>query len=330
MKENGMDNVKPDSEAQENPKTQETDVATAKPAAQKSGVRNYDFRRPRHLSLDQMRNVQRVHAGAAEQIQSRLSRYLGVQCDTRLESAEEVSFEILSESLPKHIYVAVLDLSPLHEKGLLILDARLCLAFVDRMLGGRCKTPPEARALTAIDQAASESAVELILRCLRDAWREIYPAKMAVVERRNEVEGIRIVPRGEPTLAVTLNFGGEVGEGTLRLALPLAALKAAAETGAQRNALKPSAEKAGALQDQVLRSLERASLDVVAQIGVVDVPLRTMMKISTGDVLRLQRTVESPVLLHVGGRPAFWGRMGLRGRKKAVQITGRVDPNEEG
>ena len=301
------------------------------PAAQDSAaqVRPYDFRRPRHLAADQARNLHRLHTAAAEQMQQRLSRYMGIQCDVKLRGIEELDYDVFVQGCTKPMNVNQLDLSPITARGLLTVDAELCLAFVDRVLGGQCKAPAAARSMTAIDQAAAETTVEVILRCLRESWKEVYPMKMTVLDRRNDLQSLRIVVRGEPVLVVTLELSGEPGAGLIRLLLPLPALKAATDTVARKSAVPPSADKAAKLRENVLHSLERARLPVLARLGATDVPLRGLANLRTGDILRLDQTTESPVIINVGGKPAFTGRMGLRGRKKAVQVTERIKPDEE-
>jgi flagellar motor switch protein FliM len=304
----------------------------AQPAAEQDGgaqVRSYDFRRPRHLSADQVRNLHRLHSTAAEQVQQRLSRYMGIQCDVKLRGIEEMDYDVFIQGCTDPLYVNQLDLSPITARGLLIFDVELCLAFVDRVLGGQCKAPAATRTMTAIDQAAAETTVEVILRCLRESWKEVYPMKMTVLDRRNDIQNVRIVVRGEPVLVVTFDLSGEPGAGRIRLLLPLPALKSATDTVAHKAAVPPSAEKAAKLRENLMRSIERAKLPVLARLGATDVPLRGLAGLRSGDILRLDQTTDSPVVISVGGKPAFIGRMGLRGRKKAVQVTERIKPNEE-
>ena len=60
-------------------------------------------------------------------------------------------------------------------------------------------------------------------------------------------------------------------------------------------------------------------------MSAADVPLRNLMKLGVGDIVRLEQPAEKPVLLSIGGKPAFLARMGLRGRAKAVQIVERLE-----
>ena len=293
-------------------------------------VREYDFRRPQHLSAEQMRSMQHIHAAVAETLQNRLSRYFGVSIEVALESVEEMAYGLLLDGLAEHIYTNMLDLSPLEDKGLLILDTQLCLAFVDHILGGQCKTPPSARPLTAIDQVAVENAIEIILRCIRTGWKDYCDVKLTVVERRNDPHQVHYWAKSEPMLVASIVITGELGEGRLRLCMPVARLKASVDGLAQRTAaLGANRERAKAIRLALLHSLERAALPVTASIGAVEIPIRNLMKLHVADVVRLDGPAESPITLEIGGRAAFRVKMGLKGRHKAVQIVERIGTTKE-
>jgi len=296
-----------------------------RPSALKKAVRAYDFRRPKYLSAEQMKNLNRIHSGVADMIQERLTRFMGAVVDVRIEGGEELAFGLLAESIPEHTYTVLLDLAPLQDRGLLLLDSQLCLAFVDRILGGRSKTPPTPRPLTSIDQAAAEGAIEMILRCFREGWKDFCPAKMAVVDRRPAFDQVQFVSTGEPVLTAVLRLKGDLGEGRILLCVPVASLKAMVGGDSARIAVRPGPEKAAAIRTALNLTLEQASLPITVTIGAAEVPLRNLMKLGVGDIVRLEQPAERPVLLSIGGRPAFLARMGLRGRVKAVQIVERLE-----
>jgi flagellar motor switch protein FliM len=299
--------------------------APAKDSTMKKTVRAYDFRRPKYLSAEQMKNLGRIHSDVADLIRERLTRFLGADVDVRMEGGEELSFGLMAEGIPEHTYTVLLDLAPLQDRGLLLLDSQLCLSFVDRILGGRSKTAPAPRSLTSIDQAAAESVIEMILRCFREGWKDFCPTKMAVVDRRPEFDQVQFVTTGEPVLAVALLLKGDLGEGRIRLCVPVGGLKAMVGGDSGRSAVRPGPEKAAAIRAALNFTLEKASLPITVTVGAADVPLRNLMTLGVGDIVRLNQAAEGPVLLSIGGRPAFQARMGLRGRAKAVQIVERLE-----
>jgi len=301
-----------------------------RPLALKKAVRAYDFRRPKYLSAEQMKNLNRIHSGVADLVQERLTRFMGVDVDVRTEGSEELAFGLLAESVPEYMYTVLLDLAPLQDRGLLLLDSQLCLAFVERILGGRSKTPPAPRPLTSIDQAAAESVIEMILRCFREGWKDFCPAKMAAIDRRPAFDQVQFVTAGEPVLTAALQLKGDLGEGRILLCVPVASLKAMVGGESARVAVRPGPDKAAAIRAALNLTLEQASLPVTVTVGAADVPLRNLMKLGAGDIVRLDQPAEEPVLLSIGGRPAFLTRMGLRGRVKAVQIVERLEKSSTG
>ncbi len=296
-----------------------------RPSASKKAVRAYDFRRPNYLSGEQMKNLNRIHSGVADLIRERLTRLMGADVDVRMEGGEELAFGLLAESIPEHTYTVLLDLAPLQDRGLLMLDSQLCLAFVDRILGGRSKTAPAPRSLTSIDQAAAEGVIEVILRCFREGWKDFCPVKMAAVDRRPEFDQVQFVTTGEPVLTAALLLKGDLGEGRIRLCVPVASLRAMVGGDSIRMAVRPGPEKAAAIRAALNQTLEQATLPVTVTVGAAEVPLRNLMKLGVGDIIRLDQPSEAPVLLSIGGWRAFLARMGLRGRAKAVQIVERLE-----
>jgi len=300
--------------------------ATGAPSEQKDEkiVRKYDFRRPQHLSADQMKEIQRVHVSAAAELAIGLARYFNAELEIRLEKAEELNYLLLIESLPEYTYANVLDVSPLKDKGLLLLDSPLCLALVDRVLGGAGTAAPEARALTAVDEAAVESPIQIILRSLQSAWSDFCAITMTIAERRNDVHHVQLHGPGEVMLVATLAASGDLGEGRIRICLPIASLKSAMDSAAQRAfAQQVSAEKAPVLRAALARSLGEVTLPLTAAIGKGDASIRNLINLHPGDILRIDRQAAEPIVLQVDGRPTFLARMGLQGRKKAVQIVER-------
>lgn len=292
-------------------------------------AQTYDFRRPRRLSVEQMRNIQRLLASAAEELQARLAQFLGVGVHLRLDAAEEISYGLMQAALPDHTYAALLDLSPLPERGILILESPLCLSFVDRVLGGHCKAAPKARALTAIDQAAADLPIEIALRTLREAWKDACVMKLTVVSRHNDARLINLIPANEPVLVATWCATGDLGESRIRLCLPINTLKHHAAGAPRLSTAQTGGEKAEVLRARVMQSVEKVSLHVEAVIGHAELPISQLLTLAPGDVVPLRETSEHPVLIKVGGNPAYSGKMGLQGRRKAVRVLDRIDPNED-
>ena len=202
----------------------------AKDTVTETSVRTYDFRRPQHLSAEQMKEMRRLHVGAATRLSNELSRKFSVDLKFDLEKIEEVTYALLVDGLPNHTSANILDISPIERQGLLLVDAALCLAFVERVLGGDGSILPEARALTTIDEVAAEGPTHEILRILQGVWGELCPLSMTVADRRNNIRRLTLHGPAEAMLVVTFASSGALGNAHARICFPIAPERSAFET----------------------------------------------------------------------------------------------------
>jgi flagellar motor switch protein FliM len=71
--------------------------------------------------------------------------------------------------------------------------------------------------------------------------------------------------------------------------------------------------------------LATVDVNVVAEIGKINIPVRDVLSLQKGDVIRLYNaSVDEPYSLNIGSKPKFLCRPGLVGNKLAVQITRRI------
>ena len=70
-------------------------------------------------------------------------------------------------------------------------------------------------------------------------------------------------------------------------------------------------------------------MDVVAEIGTINLPIRDVLSLRVGDVVRLSSVkVGDPLTLSVGDRKKFLCQPGVVGKKMAVQITDKIEDIE--
>ena len=70
-------------------------------------------------------------------------------------------------------------------------------------------------------------------------------------------------------------------------------------------------------------------MDVVAEIGTINMPIRDVLALRVGDVVRLSTVrVGDPLSLSVGNKKKFYCQPGVVGKKMAVQIIEKIDDSE--
>ena len=70
-------------------------------------------------------------------------------------------------------------------------------------------------------------------------------------------------------------------------------------------------------------------MDVVAEIGTINLPIRDVLGLRVGDVVQLSNTrVGDPLTLSVGNEKKFYCQPGVVGKKMAVQVIGKIEESE--
>ena len=72
--------------------------------------------------------------------------------------------------------------------------------------------------------------------------------------------------------------------------------------------------------------LSSVDMETVAEIGSINLPVREVLALRIGDIIRLSNTkVGDPLTLSVGNKKKFYCQPGVVGKKMAVQVTGKIE-----
>lgn len=76
--------------------------------------------------------------------------------------------------------------------------------------------------------------------------------------------------------------------------------------------------------------ISTVDMDVVAEIGSINVPIRDVLSLRAGDVVKLSNTkVSDQLTLNIGDKKKYYCQPGVVGKKMAVQVTGKLEEDDE-
>jgi flagellar motor switch protein FliM len=286
--------------------------AVPQEAACKKTVTPHDFRRHGRLSREHIGIVRSVHEAFALDAEAKLSAKLRSAFRVRLADVSQLPYGGFARSVPAHpVLVFVGTEAP---AAVIEITPALAFAVIDRLLGGTgIGADVPQRALTDIERVIIEGFAAPLLECLETAWGQ--SARLLGIET-DPARLAAIAPKDEAAVLIPLETAFAGIEGTLRLCVPCSALgpvirKLTARGG--RNA--DSRER---LEDGIANT----GIGVSAFLGTIRVPVRDVLSLRAGDVLRLNSVRTGDHLpVSVGGELKFLCRPGVSGGKMAVQIT---------
>jgi flagellar motor switch protein FliM len=294
-------------------------------------IKIYDFKRPDKFSKDQIRTVSIMHETFARLTTTSLSAQLRSLVHVHVASVDQLTYEEFIRSIPNPTTLAVVDMDPLKGSAILEIDPAITFSIIDRLFGGQGEGAKFSRELTDIEQSVMEGIIVRVLGNLRESWSTVIDLRprLGGIEVNPQFAGI--VPPQEMVVLVTLETKvGEV-EGMMNLCIPYLTIEPIISklsgqywySSARRGT---TAENLNILRDR----LATVSVILTAEVGSMDIAVRDVLALRTGDIIRLDAVrVADPMHLKVGDRKKFLCRPGVLGNKLAVQIVKKVEEIEQ-
>lgn len=290
-------------------------------------VKIYDFRRPDKFSKDQIRTLQMMHETFARLTTTALSAQLRALVGVHVASVDQLTYEEFVRSIPNPTTLAIVNMDPLKGSAVLEIDPSITFTIIDKLFGGTGEPTKISRELTDIELSVMEGIVVRILGNLREAWSNVIDLRPRLGNIETNPQFAQIVPPNEMVVLITLETKVGDVEGMTNLCLPYITIEPViSKLSAQ---FWFSSVRKGTTDEnlQIIQNrLENVALDVVAEIGNVQVSVEEVLNLTPGDVIKLHNTkTDSDMILKVENRRKFKCRPGLVGNRLAVQIGERID-----
>jgi flagellar motor switch protein FliM len=217
-------------------------------------------------------------------------------------------------------------MDPLKGNAILEIDPAITFSIIDRLFGGKGEGTKSQHELTDIEASVMEGIIVRILGNMREAWTTVIDLRPRLGQIDTNPQFAQIVPPTAMVVLVTLETKvGEV-EGMMNFCIPYLTIepivgKLSAQFWYSSVRRSATSENLNVLKEK----LSSVDVNVVAEIGKINIPVRDVLSLQTGDVIRLYNTrVDEPYSLNVGNKKKFLCRPGLIGKKLAVQITEKI------
>ena len=311
--------------------TGESEADEFKPVTDTRRIKIYDFRRPDKFSKEQIRTVSNMHETFSRLTTTSLSAQLRTLVHVHVASVDQLTYEEFIRSIPTPTTLAVINMDPLKGNAVLEIAPEITFIIIDRLFGGSGDTGGKVnRDLTDIEQSVMEGIIVRILANMREAWTQVIDLRPRLQQIETNPQFAQIVPPSEMVILVTLEI--KIGEeaGMMNICIPYITIepivsKLSSSFWFSSVRRSSTTQYLGTLKEK----LADVEMELVADIGSINVPIRDVLSLRTGDVIRLNTIkVGEPLTLSVGSKKKFYCQPGVVGKKVAVQIIEKIDEQE--
>ena len=308
--------------------TGDSETDDFKPVSDTRKIKIYDFKRPDKFSKEQLRTVSNMHETFARLTTTSLSAQLRSLVHVHVASVDQLTYEEFIRSIPTPTTLAVVNMDPLKGNAILEIDPTITFCMIDRLFGGRGVTSSNKnRDLTDIEQSVMEGIIVRILANMREAWTQVIDLRPRLGQIETNPQFAQIVPPTEMVVLITLETKVGDEEVMMNFCIPYLTIepiisKLSSQFWFSSVRRSSTTQYLGTLTEK----LSSVDMETVAEIGSINLPVREVLALRIGDIIRLSNTkVGDPLTLSVGNKKKFYCQPGVVGKKMAVQVTGKIE-----
>ena len=293
----------------------------------KKGYKLYNFRRPDKFAKDTLRALQDIHREFSKQISMLLTGYLRMKVNVDVVSVDQLTYDEFVNSMPPSMSVGIFEFNPLPGQILFGITYEVLSCIVDRMLGGKGDASNQYKELTDVETSLTKKIINIIIKTLNDSWISIMPIEYAIVGLENGFQSVQVAAPGE--IVALFTFEIQVNEKTFGLAslcFPYPVLETVIPHLTSQHIFQTKGIVATSEERQrMIHKLNPSMMDIRASFGSCEITLEEFMKLSVGDILKLDNTIDQDLIVKINGVKKFFARPGLLKDNVCVKITDVYD-----
>jgi len=309
----------------------DTEPEDLRPTADTRKIKIYDFKRPDKFSKEQIRTISMMHETFARLTTTSLSAQLRSMVHVHVASVDQLTYEEFIRSIPTPTTLAIINMDPLKGNAILEIDPAVTFSIIDRLFGGTGEGTKAQHELTDIETSVMEGIIVRILGNMREAWTQVIDLRPRLGQIDTNPQFAQIVPPTDMVVLVTLETKVGDVEGMINFCIPYLTIepiigKLSTQFWFSTVHRGTTTENLNVLKDK----LSNVDVNVTAEIGKINVPVREVLSLQVGDVVRLYNTrIGDPYSLNIGSKKKFLCRPGVIGKKMAVQIIKKIAELEQ-
>lgn len=281
-----------------------------------------NFRSAAQLSNESARALTMLHEALARNLMNSLDVYLGTGLEVRLVRVEQLAMEEFKSQRKLVGYNLSCAFRPSTSSVLLEVENMLVFTIIDLLLGGSGAQTESSRELTEIDEEIMEGVGTLIAQQIEKVWE--LPGSSLVPDKCVKATlAHKLFPPTEKIVRIQLDVTVAGVSGAVHINLQTSLAGALV----RNNRAEHVGSKGHQRRVPMLSLRERllgCRFAVSGELTDIRVPVKSLSKLSKGDILPLVLPVNTPGTLLLEGIRYFEASLVRQGTNKALQLGRRV------
>ena len=290
----------------------EMDAEELKKEETQRKIRSYDFKRAVRFSKDHIRSLTRIHENFARFLTTYFSAQLRTFVQINVVQVEQLPYDEFIRSIPKMTILNIFEAEPLKGRMVLEVNPNVAYAMLDRMLGGAGAAPSKINVLTEIETTVMERIFSRAFESLQEAWKSVLDIRPRLEALETNPQFMQIVSPNETIALISLST--KIGDttGMINLCIPHVVIEPIMPKLSVHHWFVSEKKTREPIEIEKLRQrVSKAKLPIAVELGTSQISVQELMQLSIGDVIALNKPVDSGLTIRVGDRMKYIGTPGV-------------------
>lgn len=303
------------------------DVDIKEIEANEKKVKEYDFRSPKKITKETIKLLKGIYEGYCRMLSSRLTSMLRLMCDVTVEQVEESIFHEYNNALDDYVLMGLVnvgypDNSISDSQILLDISKPLSFVIIDRLLGGSGEEYENIRDYTDIELSLLGNMLKQIVPMMGVSWDSTIELKTELAKIETNSRFIQSINYNDTVVIVVLNVALNESTGKITICMPSSIIgevmkKANIFSKTSKKKMDQSVEEQ---KEIIMDSIKSSKLTITGVLGKAQATLKDVVDMQVGDLIILDKAVNSYVDVNVDGEKWFEGTWGTKKNKGVIKI----------
>lgn len=303
------------------------DVSIQELEANEKKVKEYDFRSPKKITKETVKLLKGIYENYCRIISSRLTSMLRQVCDITVEQVEESIFHEYNNALDDYVLIGLIDVNyPDHTTSdsqiLFEMSKPLSFVIIDRLLGGIGEEYESIRDYTDIELSLLSKLLKQLIEKMGPTWESTLQIETEFTKIETNSRFIQSINYNDTVVIIVLNVSLNQTVGKINLCIPSSILDEIFKKASIFS--KNSKRSDQSIEEQkiaIMNSLKISKLNIAGILGHANANLQDIMNMQVGDLIILDKNIDSDVDINVDGEKWFEGKWGIKKNKGVIKIN---------
>lgn len=295
------------------------------PDEPKKEVKTFDILQFTKSKKENLPALQFIYDRFSKSFQSALSLFLGRDVEIEQAPVHYIEYREFVKTLSLPTNMNVITTENLNGFFIVVFDAKIVFCVLESLFGGSDVSIPriEGREFTKIELYVIKKLADIFSNEMEKAWMPVYEIKCKYSRSEMNPNYVTMVSQEEIVSICQFSFNIETVSGWMKICIPYGIL----ETIKDYLTSTPSREGQEMRQkwiEKMKNEVMNVPLEVRVTLGKKRISLKDFLGAKEDSVIMVDRYVNDPVDIMIGGKTKLKGRLGILKGNKAVQIEGSI------